>query len=178
MITVTPLSELQTLLDETMSTADDEREETTMLRLEISILAPVVARIKTRSPEGRLFKRRPVEITDEPGHWDNSYPPKEHVVDRTDQRLLLISEGETSERPLTSDAYYDYEIVTQTPDVLVDEEGHIYHGRESGTASYGSYAAYPGTDNRQIVRTYERTEGNLDELRSIAETLRVMHHAA
>lgn len=175
-ITATPLSELSSLIDELQATAEEERQESAMLSLEISVLAPVVASSKVPSPDGKRFKRRPTEITDEPGHWDNSYPPKEYVVDRSDERLLLIAESEESERPLTREAYYDYEIVTTTPALLVNTDGVIYRGYTTGTASYGSYAAHPGTDRRQIEASYEPVrDPSIEELRKVAHVLRIMH---
>lgn len=177
-ITATPLSELRMLFDDIETATEQERQEAAMLRAEIGVLAAVCARRKARSAAGRVFTRRATEISDEPGYWDTSYPPSEHVVEYSDERLLLVERGEESERPLTSGAYYDYEIVTTTPDLLVDADGILYHAHVSGTASYGPYAAHPGTDNRKITCVYRQVPyPTLTELRSVAETLREMYHA-
>jgi hypothetical protein len=173
MTTQTTTDDLRRMLDEIEASDAADRDEAATLSAEIPVLARWLSR---RVPTA--WRRLATEITDEPGHWDSSYPPAEHIAARTRERLLLVREARTIERPTSSGFYYSYTIRTEASGLVVTRDGRLLSRTESGSGALGQYAAHPGTDSRDIRREYrDLTAPTLDDLRDAAALLRAMRAA-
>lgn len=118
-----------------------------------------------------LFVARATSITDEAGHFDGSYPPKEECHGRS--RALLRVRRYTVENVPTSGGFY-HDFREQTTDVgcYVSLDGSLWGCDRSGTGRLGQYAAHPGECNRDITLDWHAIEPTLDDLRAAEAALR------
>ena len=95
-----------------------------------------------RPPE--KFPRKPLERSDEDGHWDNSSPPSIELKNRTGPKLFKVSAWATSDIATESGFYHSWKRVTVDPGLYIARDGSLWGCEETGTGSVGQYAAYPG----------------------------------
>ena len=147
--------------------ADDNTERERLLRL-CRAMARILA---ARQPEA--FRRYPSEITDEAGHWDNSYPPKAELhYSRSTPRLIRVRKYTTEDVPTSTGFYHDYREQTTELGCYVGRDGSFWGCDRSGTAHFGQYAAHPGECNREIELDWQPIEPTLDDLREAEPILR------
>lgn len=144
---------------------DDETEQARLLRL----CRAMVRILAARQPEA--FERGTTSITDESGHWDNSFPPKAERH-RTGPRIIVIRGNDTAEIPTSTGFYYDFVVEPTELGCYVGRDGTFYGVEERGTAHFGQYAAHPGNCNRDITREWIRIDPTLDDLRAAEPILR------
>lgn len=150
---------------------DDGARRAKLLRL-IRAYARILAQ---RDP--RKFPRRPRELSDEDGHWDNSYPPSLVWKDRTGPRLACIVEFDYQEIATSSGFYHDWRAGTTEPGIYVDHHGALWGATVSGSGSLGAFAAHPGNcDVALEIGWSKRDEDDIstDELRAAESMLRVL----
>src|ERR1043166_8820002 len=85
---------------------DEQEERSRILRL-IRAYARIIA---AREPV--KFEPRPLEYSDEDGHWDSSYPPSQQLKDFRGPRLIAIIEHATDDAATSAGFYHDYRIYT------------------------------------------------------------------
>jgi hypothetical protein len=169
----TSIADIRRMLDEVESEETTEQSEATLLLAEVPTLACYLSRRVSPS-----WRKLATEIRDEPDHWDSSYPPAEYVVASTRERLLKVYDPETKERDTSGGFYNTFQINTVEPGLAVGTDGTLYAIYETGSAKTSSYAAHPGTDHRDIHRSYRPIAApGIDELRYAAELLRKMKAA-
>jgi hypothetical protein len=166
--TPTTLDEIQMMLDELAAADAVDRDELATLTVEVSTLARWLARHAPGSWEPLATL-----ITDEPGHWDDSYPPDSYEAEFSDVDLRWVYGAETTERETSGGFYNSWEVVTTRPGLAIDRRGNLFAAIEGGTASTGRYAAHPGTTNRNLTTEF-RAIGTptIDQLRAAADLLR------
>lgn len=118
------------------------------------------------------FTWRCTSITDEAGHWDNSYPPKEETHGRSPARLLRVRKYDFDQVPTSGGFYHSYRCEPTDVGCYVARDGSFWGCRYSGTGEFGSYAAHPGDCNREIELDWHRVEPTLDDLRAAEPVLR------
>ena len=170
---MTSTADIRRMLAEIESGEATDQAEKSLLLAEI----PTLARYLNRHVSAAWMKLA-TGIMDDPGHYDSSYPPDEYVAARTKKRLLRVSYPTTTERETSGGFYGTFDISTDEPGVAIGTDGTIYSIDEAGTAKTSPYAAYPGTDHRDIHLSYRPVASpDLDVLRSAANLLRTMRAA-
>lgn len=144
---------------------DDESEHARLLRLCRAMLRILGA----RQPEA--FERTCTEITDEAGHWDNSYPPKPERHGRG-PRVICIFAHQTDDVPTSSGFYHSWRRQTDCVGCYAGRDGNFYGCRETGTGAVGQYAAHPGTHARAIELDWHVITPDLQDLREAEPILR------
>lgn len=144
---------------------NDEAEAERLLRLCRAMTRILAA----RQPE--LFESRCTSITDEAGHYDNSYPPKPETHGRS-LPLFRVRKYETEDVPTSGGFYHDYREQTLDEGCYISRDGAFFGCDRSGTASVGRYAAHPGDCNRAITLDWHPIEPTLDDLREAEPALR------
>jgi hypothetical protein len=131
-------------------------------------LCRAMARIlAVRQPE--VFKRRATSITDEAGHYDNSYPPKAELhYGHAAPRLAIVQRHATEDVPTSGGYYHTWRRQTDDLGCYVAPDGSFWGCDETGTGAVGQYAAHPGDHDRDITRDWQRIEPRAKE----AEALR------
>lgn len=148
---------------------DEEETRSKLLRL-IKAEARILA---AREPDA--FKARPLSYADEPGHWDNSYPPKQVYSDHNGPRLLSVEKGSYEEIKTSGGYYYSWRAVTDNRGVYVARNGTLYGRETEGTGQLGRFAAHPG--DRDVNLTFSWSPLDLDDvsteaLRTVERVLR------
>lgn len=169
MATITNLESLEELAHAIVSSDAGRRE---LLRQMIRQYCRIMA---VKSPE--QFKRRALQYMDEPGHYDNSYPPEQQYADRNGPSLIRIEHGQWDEIASSGGFYYSWEAVTRTRGVYVDRHGDLYGADYSGIGAVGQFAAHPGDCGVDIHIEYSRLEEqeiSTDQLREVEGELRTM----
>jgi hypothetical protein len=146
---------------------DDESEHARLLRLCRAMVRILAAR------QAELFVVHATSITDETGHWDNSYPPKrERHYGHGAPRLIEVRDNTTDELPTSGGFYYDWRLETNELGCWIDRDGDFFGCDESGTGSVGQFAAHPGDCNRDITLEWVSIEPSLADLREAEPILR------
>lgn len=168
------MSESTTTLESLERLAADLELGEAQRRERLLRLTAAYARIlAVREPD--TFKRRPIEYSDEDGHWDNSYPPAQKYKDFSGPRLIKVSPANYDTVATSSGFYHDWRATADELGLYVARDGEIWGCTYSGTGSYGQYAAYPGNDSVQLTLDWEPRD--LDDLSTadlvmVEETLR------
>lgn len=136
-------------------------------------LVAVYARILAAREPGK-FAAKPLERSDEDGHWDNSFPPKVKYKDFTGPRLLRLRGRETDDVSTSGGFYYHWRRVTTDGGLYVDRHGQLWRSEETGTGKVGQFAAYPGDCDVMCTIEYERADDDVtvEELRAAEEKMR------
>lgn len=137
-----------------------------LIRAEARILA-------VRDPE--QFPRRPVEFSDDDGHWDNSFAPYQRFKDHSGPRLIAVAKAEWDSVATSSGFYYDWRATTTNPGLYVDRHGDIFGAEFSGTGRFGQFAARPGNCDVMLSIDYseQSDEGlTVEDLERIESALR------
>jgi len=120
-----------------------------------------------------VFLSRASSITDESGHFDNSYPPKaEHHYEHAVPRMIQVRAYESEDVPTSGGFYYSWRRQTSDLGCYISKGGTFYGCNATGTGRLGRYAAHPGDCDRDITLDWSRIEPTLDDLREAVETLR------
>jgi hypothetical protein len=146
--------------------ADDAAEHARLMRL----CRAMVRILAARQPE--LFVRRATSITDEAGHYDNSYPPKPEFHRAGGPRLFKIRGNDTDDVPTSGGFYYSWKRETAELGCYVGRDGVFRGCDESGTGRLGQFAAHPGDCEREIEIDWPVIEPTLDDLRDAEPKLR------
>lgn len=163
-ITIEALEQLATQLEAT------DREQRAKLQRLIAAYARIIA---LREP-GQL-KRRPVEVADEDGHWDGSYPPNIQYKDYSGPRLIEVRRGDYDTVATEGGCYHAWRAVTSDCGVYVASDGGLYGRQYSGEGRVGQYAAHPGNCDVRIEVTYDELDTDeiaLSDLTVAESTLR------
>lgn len=144
---------------------DDESEHARLLRL-CNAMLRILGR---RQPE--LFLRTCTEITDESGHFDNSFPPKEERHGRGPS-VLRIFARDVDEVPTSGGFYHSWRLETTSVGCYAGRDGQWYGCRATGTGAVGQYAAHPGDCNRAIELDWHVITPDLQDLREAEPILR------
>jgi hypothetical protein len=161
-ITIEQLEALATQIEN-----DNDTEHARLSRL----CRAMVRILAARQPE--LFTRHATSVTDEAGHWDNSYPPNsERHYGRGAPRLLMIRDNETSDVPTSSGYYHDWRRQTDELGLWIARDGTWYGCDETGTGAVGPYAAHPGDCQRDITLDWIEVTPTLADLRQAEPILR------
>src|SRR5262245_50501930 len=160
MITIEQLETLAAQYAET-----DAAEHARLLRL-----CGAMGRILALRQPG-VWKRSCTSITDEAGHFDNSYPPKAERHGRGPQ-VIVVRARDTEDVPTESGFYHAWRRQTTDGGCYLGRDGHWYQSEESGTGSVGQYAAHPGDCDRDITIQWDRTNPTLEDLREAEPCLR------
>lgn len=148
----------------------EAREREKLVRL-ITAEARIVA---AREP-GAFGRPRPLEVSDEEGHWDTNYPPKMTYKDRRGPRVIDITTRETEDVPTTGGYYYEWRRVTTDRGLYVGMDGTLYGSTEEGTGRHGQFAAYPGDAGVECAISWDPIKADivpLDHLREAEATMR------
>lgn len=119
-------------------------------RAKLTRLIAAEARILALREPAR-FPRRATELSDEDGHWDNSYPPKLCYKNRTGPRLLKIEDNATEDIATSSGFAHDWKRVTTRLGLWIGTRGELYGCEETGTGKFGNFAAHPGDYNVEVT---------------------------
>lgn len=147
--------------------ADEQAARAKQLRL-IRAYARILA---VREPDE--FIPRACEISDEDGHYDNSYPPKIRLKDQTGPATIMVSKYGYEEIATSGGFYYEWRATTTAPGLYIDPRGRLFGAQVAGKGRFGQFAAHPGNcDVMLTVAWSERDESDIptEELRG-AETL-------
>lgn len=152
---------------------EEEARRAKLIRL-ISAEARIIA---LREPE-HFGKPRATERSDEDGHWDNSFPPEILCKNRTGPRLITVEQHVTDDIATSSGFYHDWKRVTTDPGLFIGRKGELYGLQETGTGSFGQFAAHPGNCDVQCDLDWqilsadevstERLEAAEEQLRALA----------
>lgn len=112
--------------------------------------------INLKSPEA--FTRRATEWSDEDGHWDNSYPPKQEYKERTGPRTIRIINIDRESKATSGGFYHDTEWYTTDGGLSVGPDGTLWAGDLHGTGEYGQFAAHPGDCNVRCEIDYSELD--------------------
>lgn len=146
---------------------DNDAEQARLTRL-CKAMARILA---ARQPEA--FQPCATSITDEAGHWDNSYPPKaEYHCHHGAPRLLKARRYDFEDVPTEGGYYHAWRRQTTNRGCYVAPDGALWGCDASGTGRVGQYAAYPGDCERAITLDWERIEPTLEDLREAEQALR------
>lgn len=159
------LEQLEALAGEVEAT--DQAEKERLLRF-CGALGRILA---ARQPEAWLSMA--TSITDEAGHFDNSYPPKEERHGRGPQ-VIRVRRRKTEDVPTESGYYHAWRRQTLDGGCYLGKDGRWYRSDESGTGRVGRYAAYPGDCDRDITIEWETMDPTLEDLREAEPKLRAL----
>lgn len=130
------LETLEALAEQVEQDEEAHREKLArMIRAYARILA-------ARAPD--TFRARALEYSDEEGHYDNSYPPKQQYKDRNGPRLYCVRKFGWESIATEGGFYYHWRAATNDPGLYVAPDGTLYGCTVSGTGRVGQFAAYPG----------------------------------
>ena len=149
--------------------ADDKARREKLARL-IRAYARIIAIC-----EPGKYKPRPVEVSDEDGHWDGSYPPKIEYKDYSGPRLIQIRAGEYGTVATSTGFYHDWRAVTLDKGLYASRFGAIYCRTYSGTGHCGQYAAYPGNCNVRLEVEYDTIDSDdltMEDMEKVEKSLR------
>ncbi len=121
------------------------------------------------------FHARPVEVSDEDGHWDNSYPPAIKYKDFSGPALLQVRRGDYDTVATETGFYHEWRAVTSDHGLYVDRCGDVYGREYTGTGRFGQFAAHPGSCCVQLTVEYDlldEEELTLDDYRTVEQHLR------
>jgi hypothetical protein len=133
-ITIEQLEQLANLLE-----ASATAKRAKLLRL-IGAYARILYTQKPKS-----FARRAMELADEDGHYDTSFPPAIEWKDRSGPRLMQIVEAVDDQVATTNGFYHDWRYTTTDRGLYVSPSGELYGRALNGGGSLGSFAAHPGS---------------------------------
>jgi hypothetical protein len=162
MITIEQLEELAAKIEQT-----DAEEQTRLLRL-CNAMGKILAR---RQPD--VWKGTSTSITDEAGHFDNSYPPSEERHGRGPS-VVRVRGRETEDVPTETGFYHTWRRQTTDGGCYLGRNGFWYSSDESGTGRVGQYAAHPGDRDRDITIEWERMTPTLEDLQEAEPVLRAL----
>jgi hypothetical protein len=151
--------------------ADEAMRRAKLVRL-IAAEARIVA---LREPS--KFVSMPTELSDEDGHWDNSYPPAAQYKNRTGPRLLEVVDNTTQDIATSSGFYHDWKRVTEDKGLWVGTRGELYGCMETGTGRFGQFAAHPGDCGVEVELEWERWDDedlSTEALEKAEKTLRAL----
>lgn len=141
--------------------ANEICEEQATARQKLARLIRAFARIiHAKSPEA--FSRRATEYSDEDGHWDNSYPPKQEYKERTGPLSISIVNSDRGEKATSGGFYHGIEYFTEDPGLFVTACGDFIGANLHGTGKFGQFAAHPGDCG--VMCTIEWDELDLDDI--------------
>lgn len=149
--------------------ADDRAERQRLQRL----IAAEARILSVREPE--LYRARPLEVSDEDGHWDDSYPPAVQYKDYSGPRLLSVRKGDYGTIATEGGFYHTWRAVTQDRGLYVARDGSIWGREYDGQGRLGRFAARPGDYGVMIAVRYDETDGEdltLEDLRRVEQKLR------
>jgi len=116
--------------------------------------------------------RSTTSVTDEAGHWDNSFPPKPEYHFAGGIRALEIFENRTDDVPTSGGFYHSWRRETICRGCYLARDGFFYGADETGTGAVGQYAAHPGDHNLDITIEWIRIEPDLEDLQEAVSKLR------
>lgn len=151
--------------------ADETAERNRLLRL-IRAEARIAA---NRSPDA--FERRALEISDEDGHWDNSYPPAIQHKEFRSAPLVRVREYSYEEIATSGGYYHDWRAATTDRGLYVAQDGALYGAEVEGTGKVGQFAAHPGNCGVMLTVSWDRLatdDLSLDDLRKVEQNLRAL----
>lgn len=152
-------------------TAEQEYARERLMRLIVA-----EARILSiREPD--QFPRAPLEHGDQDGYYDNTWPPDQVDKDFAGPRLFTVSELKTDYIATTSGFFYDARVSTTDGGLYISPDGGLWQCKATGTATYGSFAAYPGWCDVRIELEYEQINPRdvpLDRLHEAESKLRAL----
>ncbi|MBF0391655.1 MAG: hypothetical protein HQL38_03135 [Alphaproteobacteria bacterium] len=148
---------------------EDDAERARLHRL-IRAYARIV---EARDPE--QFQPQALEYSDEDGHSDNSYPPKQKYKDHRGPRLFEVIDSTTTSIATSGGFYYQFRTVTEDEGLFVAPDGVLFGCVEEGTGRLGQFAAHPGDCGVMNELTWSSiavADVPLDRLRKAEEALR------
>lgn len=161
-ITIEQLEELAARVEN-----DNATERERLLRLCKAMIRILAAR------QPGAFQRRASSITDEAGHWDNSYPPKAVLhYDHSVPRMIVVRDYDCEDVPTSGGFYHSWRRQTTDLGCYVSKSGTFYGCNATGTGCIGQYAAHPGDCDRDIMLDWSHIEPTVDDLRQAADKLR------
>jgi hypothetical protein len=148
--TIITLAALEAIADEIVGEESQKREHlATMIRHYARILA-------VREPE--RFTRRATELSDEDGHYDNSYPPKLEWKDRSGPVSMRIVPGTYEQVATEGGFYHSWRAATSDSGLYITPTGEMIGATFEGEGRYGQFAAHPGDCSVMITVEWDRLD--------------------
>lgn len=132
---------------EALAATIETEESATRARL-VRLMTAYARIIAVREP-GK-FTRRAVELSDEDGHYDNSYPPAIKHKDYSGPRALRLVAASYDKVATEGGFYHAWRAVTDDCGLYITPTGRLIGADYDGTGSLGQFASHPGDCDVQI----------------------------